>query len=48
MREARRLLVGTELTVTEIGHRVGYRDAGYFVRRFRTAHGTSPAAWRRG
>ncbi|MBN9736496.1 AraC family transcriptional regulator [Pseudonocardia sp. P1] len=48
MREARRLLVGTELTVTEIGRRVGYRDAGYFVRRFRTAHGRSPAAWRRG
>ncbi|MBC3194350.1 helix-turn-helix transcriptional regulator [Pseudonocardia sp. C8] len=48
MREARRLLVGTDLTVTEIGRRVGYRDAGYFVRRFRAAHGTSPAAWRRG
>ncbi|ANY06598.1 helix-turn-helix transcriptional regulator [Pseudonocardia sp. HH130630-07] len=47
MREARRLLAGTDLTVTEIGRRVGYRDAGYFVRRFRTAHGTSPAAWRR-
>lgn len=48
MREARRLLVGTGLTVTEIAARVGYRDAGYFVRRFRAAHGTSPAAWRRG
>lgn len=47
MREARRLLVGTDLTVAEVGRRVGYRDAGYFVRRFRTAHGASPAAWRR-
>lgn len=46
MREARRLLVGTDLTVAEVGRRVGYRDPGYFVRRFRTAHGTSPAAWR--
>ena len=46
MREARGLLVGTDLTVAEIGRRVGYRDAGYFVRRFRTAHGTSPAVWR--
>lgn len=48
MREARHLLAGTDLTVGEIGRRVGYRDAGYFVRRFRTTHGTSPAAWRRG
>lgn len=48
MREARRLLVGTDLTVAEVGRRVGYRDPGYFVRRFRTAHGTSPAAWRTG
>lgn len=48
LREARRLLVDTDLTITEIGSRVGYRDAGYFVRRFRAAHGTSPAAWRAG
>ena len=48
LREARRLLVDTDLTVAEIGSRVGYRDAGYFVRRFRVAHGTSPAAWRSG
>jgi AraC-like DNA-binding protein len=47
MREARRLLAGTELTATEIAHRVGYRDAGYFVRRFRVAHGVAPMAWRR-
>jgi AraC-like DNA-binding protein/quercetin dioxygenase-like cupin family protein len=47
MREARRLLADTDLTVAEIAPRVGYRDAGYFVRRFRTGHGVSPAAWRR-
>ena len=47
MREARRLLVDTDLTVAEIGSRVGYRDAGYFARRFRAAHATGPAAWRR-
>lgn len=46
MREARRLLVDTDLTVAEIASRVGYRDAGYFGRRFRAAHGTSPVAWR--
>ena len=47
LREARRLLVGTDLTVAAIAVRVGYRDAGYFVRRFRAAHGTTPAEWRR-
>ncbi len=47
MREARRLLADTDLTVSEIAHRVGYRDAGYFVRRFRTAHAVTPAVWRR-
>ena len=31
----------------EIAPRVGYREAGYFVRRFRTAHGVTPGAWRR-
>jgi AraC-like DNA-binding protein len=47
MREARRLLADTDLTIAEIAPRVGYREAGYFVRRFRTAHGVTPAAWRR-
>jgi AraC-like DNA-binding protein len=47
MREARRLLADTDLTVAEIARRVGYREAGYFVRRFRTAHGVPPVAWRR-
>jgi AraC-like DNA-binding protein len=47
MREARRLLADTDLTVAEIAHRVGYREAGYFVRRFRAEHGVPPAAWRR-
>jgi AraC family transcriptional regulator, transcriptional activator of pobA len=47
MREARRLLADTDLTVAEIARRVGYREAGYFVRRFRTAHGVPPEAWRR-
>ena len=47
MQEARRLLADSDLTVAEIAGRVGYREAGYFVRRFRTAHGVPPAAWRR-
>ena len=47
MREARRLLAGSDLTVAEIGRRVGYRETGYFVRRFRAEHGVPPAAWRK-
>jgi AraC family transcriptional regulator, transcriptional activator of pobA len=47
MVEARRLLVETDLAVEEIGLKVGYRTAGYFVRAFRQAHGITPLAWRR-
>jgi AraC family transcriptional regulator, transcriptional activator of pobA len=47
MREARRLLADTDLTVTVVARRVGYRDPGYFVRRFRTEHGVPPLTWRR-
>jgi AraC-like DNA-binding protein len=47
MREARRLLVGTDLAVAAVAGRVGYRDPGYFVRRFRREHGVPPQAWRR-
>jgi AraC family transcriptional regulator, transcriptional activator of pobA len=47
MAEARRLLVETDLSVEEVGRRVGYADAGYFARTFRRAHGTTPLGWRR-
>jgi AraC-like DNA-binding protein len=47
MAEARRLLVETDLAVEEIGRRVGYLDAGYFVKSFRRTHGTTPLGWRR-
>jgi AraC-like DNA-binding protein len=47
MAEARRLLVETDLSVEEVGRRVGYVDAGYFVRSFRRAHGATPLNWRR-
>jgi AraC family transcriptional regulator, transcriptional activator of pobA len=47
MAQARRLLVETDLTVDEIGTRVGYGDSVYFVRSFRRAHGTTPLRWRR-
>ena len=46
MAEARRLLAQTDLTTEEVGQRVGYGDPGYFVRSFRSAHGTTPLGWR--
>jgi AraC family transcriptional regulator, transcriptional activator of pobA len=47
MAEARKLLVQTDLAVEEVGRRVGYVDAGYFVRSFGHAHGATPLGWRR-
>jgi AraC family transcriptional activator of pobA len=47
MAEARRLLVETDLPVEEVGQRVGYADAHYFVRVFRRGHGATPLGWRR-
>ena len=47
MAEARKLLVQTDLTVEEVGRKVGYVDAGYFVRHFHRAHGATPLGWRR-
>jgi AraC-like DNA-binding protein len=47
LEEARHLLAETDLAVAEVGHRVGYKDPGYFVRIFRRAHGTTPLGWRR-
>ncbi|MPZ66955.1 MAG: helix-turn-helix domain-containing protein [Pseudonocardiaceae bacterium] len=48
MTEARRLLVETDLAVSEIGRTVGIGDPGYFARSFRRAHGVTPRAWRAG
>jgi AraC-like DNA-binding protein len=47
MTEARRLLAETDLTVEAIGARIGYRDASYFIKRFRRSHGAAPQEWRR-
>jgi AraC-like DNA-binding protein len=47
MVQARRLLVRTELPVSEIARQVGIPDAGYFARLFRQSNGMTPRAWRR-
>ncbi|HKH12799.1 MAG TPA: AraC family transcriptional regulator [Rubrobacter sp.] len=47
MAEARRLLVGTDLPVSEVGRRVGYGTPAYFVKVFKRNHGATPLGWRR-
>lgn len=45
---AMRLLRATDLSVTEIGARVGWRDPAHFSSAFRRATGRSPRAFRKG
>ena len=46
MRQARKLLMDTNLTVKEIAGRVGFPDPFHFSRSFRNAVGISPAQFR--
>jgi AraC family transcriptional regulator len=46
LHEAKRLLVSTSLTVTDISHRVGYTSVGTFSSRFRNSVGVSPTTYR--
>lgn len=46
MNTARKLLLNTEQSITQIAKKIGYMDTGYFIRQFRQLHGTSPNLWR--
>jgi AraC family transcriptional regulator len=46
LQEAKRLLVSTSLSVTDISHRVGYTSVGTFSSRFRRSVGVSPTTYR--
>ncbi|MBB3601437.1 AraC-like DNA-binding protein [Mycolicibacterium sp. BK556] len=46
MAQARILLRDNSISVTEVAHRVGISDAGYFGRVFLRVHGLSPRQWR--
>jgi len=46
LREAKRLLTSTSLTVTDISHRVGYSSVGTFSSRFTSSVGVSPTRYR--
>ena len=45
---ARRLLLGSRLSITEVGEQCGYPNPNYFVRLFREHHGCTPGAYRAG
>ncbi len=47
IREAKRLLLTTDLTVTAISHTVGYNSVGTFSSRFSASVGISPSDYRR-
>ncbi len=46
--EARRLLLHSSLSVSEIGYHLGFSDPSYFARFFRRETGVSPAEFRQG
>jgi AraC-like DNA-binding protein len=46
LEEAKRLLVSTSYTVSDISHRVGYNSVGTFSARFRSSVGVSPSTYR--
>lgn len=45
--EARRLLMSTELSITDIGYICGFSDTSHFSRRFKAYYGESPSAYHR-
>ncbi|MGI6685745.1 MAG: response regulator [Bacillota bacterium] len=47
MEEARRLLINSDLQISEIAARVGYRDARYFSQVFKRNEGCTPISYRR-
>lgn len=46
LQEAKRLLVSTKLSVTEISHKVGYSSVGTFSSRFKSSVGLCPTEYR--
>lgn len=45
--EARRLLGGSELTIAQVSHALGFNDPAYFCRFFRRETGSTPGGFRR-
>ena len=45
--QAQKLLLTTDLTITEVGDRVGFSDPAYFIRVFHRETGKSPQQYRK-
>jgi len=46
IQEACRLLAFTQLSVAEVGYRLGFADPSYFSRRFRAVQQETPSVYR--
>jgi AraC family transcriptional regulator, transcriptional activator of pobA len=44
--EAKRLLVHSEMSISEIAYALGYEDPSYFARSFRREAGKAPGSFR--
>lgn len=47
IREAKRLLMETQMTISEIASSVGYSSASFFIRSFKKTEGISPSEYRK-
>lgn len=47
LQNAKKMLISTDLPVTEIAEKVGYKTAKYFVKLFRQYEGMTPGSYRR-
>jgi YesN/AraC family two-component response regulator len=47
LREAERMLVASNISITEIGECVGFSTPAYFIATFRSAHGMTPNKYRK-
>jgi AraC-like DNA-binding protein len=47
LKEAERLLIGSDTSVTEIAEHVGFFTVAYFIASFRARYGITPAKYRK-
>ena len=47
IREAERMLIATDMSITAIGECVGFSTTAYFIAIFKAANGTTPVQYRR-
>ena len=47
LENARRYLERTDMHISQIAYKVGFKDPGYFTRCFRNTYGMTPGEWRK-